>query len=70
MAVAYIPVASRDLLDNALPPFGELIRMAEERDREFRALPAEEQARILAERETAYEARRCPTCGHHPDNDC
>lgn len=33
----------------------------------FAALPPEEQARIKAEREAAYEAERCAVCGCHPD---
>jgi hypothetical protein len=70
MVVAYVPVSRQMVDDQILPPWDELVRMAEERDREFRALPAEEQARILAERDAEYEAQRCPTCGHHPDNDC
>ena len=41
--------------------------MAEEKGRAFRALPANEQERILAERAAAYEAQRCPHCGCHPD---
>lgn len=35
--------------------------------RAFAALPPEEQARIKAEREAAYEAERCTVCGCHPD---
>jgi hypothetical protein len=56
--------------DHVLPPWGELVQMIEENDRAFRALPPEEQARIVAEREAEYEAQRCPTCGHHSDDDC
>lgn len=61
-----VPI-SDELLADALPPFEEIMRMAEEHDRAFRALPSEEQARITAERKAAYEAKRCPTCRCHPD---
>lgn len=66
MASAWMPV-SQEMLDDVLPPWDELMRMAEESDRAFRALPPAEQARILAEREAAYEAERCEHCGCHPN---
>lgn len=70
--VAYCVPASQELLDEALsmPRLDEILEQAQEADRAFRALPIEEQKRIKAEREAEYEARRCPTCGHHPDDDC
>lgn len=61
-----IPV-SQEYLDDRLPPFPDMMRMIEENERAFRALPPEEQARILAERKAAYEADRCTECGCHPD---
>lgn len=67
MATAMVPV-SEEMLAEAknMPSFLELLAMAEQRDREFRALPPEEQARIKAEREAAYDAERCTACGCHP----
>lgn len=68
---AVIPV-SRELLADAAPSFEELLAAAHRAQVAFSLLPPEEQARILAEREAAYEARRCTECGCHPDEhgDC
>jgi uncharacterized protein YqiB (DUF1249 family) len=62
-----VPVSREALDDDVLPPFPEMMRQIEENARRFRALPPEEQARIKAEREAAYEAERCQACGCHPD---
>jgi hypothetical protein len=64
--VSYMGV-SREEWGNRLPPFDEMMRRIEENARAFAALPPEEQARIEAEREAAYEAQRCMACGCHPD---
>ena len=48
-----------------LPTLSEMVERAGEIGQQLRALwalPPEERARILAE--------RCPTCGHHPGDDC
>lgn len=63
---AYI-VVPQELIDDALPPWGEIERRIEENTRAFAALPLEEQARIMAERKATYEAERCTRCGCHPD---
>lgn len=67
-AVAYVPV-SQEAFDDRLPPFEDIMRGMEERARLFGMLPREEQERIRADEAAAHEARRCPTCGHHPDED-
>jgi hypothetical protein len=60
---------SDEMLEEAktFPSFAEMIESARQREAEFQALPKEEQDRILAEREKAYEAKRCPACGCHPN---
>lgn len=67
MVTAWMPV-SREMVESALPPWDEMERQMADNARAFAALPPEEQARIRAEREAAYEAQRCPTCGTHPDD--
>lgn len=57
---------SEEMLADAMP-FDEMMRRSAEGARAFRALPPEEQERILAERKAAYEADRCAACGCHPD---
>lgn len=64
--VHVMPVPA-ELLEDALPPWDEMQRQMEANARAFAALPLEEQARIKAEREAAYEAERCKACGCHPD---
>lgn len=68
---AVVPISQEMLIDR-LPPFEELMAAGARADAAFRALPSEEQARILAEREAAHEAKRCTACGCHPDEhgDC
>lgn len=66
VASGWMTVA-RELLDDRLPPWDEMQRQMEANARAFAALPPEEQARITAEREAAYEAERCTACGCHPD---
>lgn len=65
--VHYMPVSREEVLDDRLPPWDEMQRQMEANARAFAALPPEEQARIKAEREAAYEAERCTACGCHPD---
>lgn len=62
---AFVPVSAELLAD--VVPWDEMQRQMEENARAFRALPPEEQARILAEKKDAYEAQRCSACGCHPD---
>jgi len=54
-----------------LPPGVSLFEYLAEQERQFNALPPEEQARILAEQEAeraaAKAARTCPHCGCDPD---
>lgn len=54
-----------------LPPGINIFDHLAEQERQFKALPLEEQARILAEREAAEAAakaeRTCPHCGCDPD---
>lgn len=63
---AFMPV-TQEVIDNALPPWDEMMRQMDANAAAFAALPPEEQARILAERKAAYEAERCQACGCHPD---
>lgn len=56
-----------ELLEDQLPPWDEMQRQIEANAAAFAALPPEEQARVKAEREAAYEAGRCTACGCHPD---
>lgn len=65
--VAYHLPVSRELLADSPGSFEDMLRSAQEADRAFRALPVEEQQRILAERKAAHEAGRCTACGCHPD---
>lgn len=62
---------AREEMDDRLPSFVDMLKGLEEEQRRFNALPAEEQARILAERaaaDTAAKAERtCPHCGCDPD---
>lgn len=60
---------SQELYDEVLsmPSWDEMQRQIEANAAAFAALPPEEQARIKAEREAAYEAERCTVCGCHPD---
>lgn len=65
-----IPI-SPELLDDALPPFSEMLARLQEEQRQFLALPPGEQKRILAERAAAEAAakaeRTCSHCGCDPD---
>lgn len=65
--ITHVMPVSRELLEDRLPPWDEIERQMEANAAAFAALPAEEQARILAEREAKYEAERCTVCGCHPD---
>lgn len=64
---AHHSLVSREVLEDHPGTIGDMIRAAQEADRRFRAMPPEEQARIIAERKAAYEAQRCSSCGCHPD---
>lgn len=67
ITVSYAIPVSREVLEDALPPFDVIMQRIEENARAFAALPLEEQERITAERKAAYEAERCEACGCHPD---
>lgn len=67
-----VPITREVVEDSSfLPPGVSLFEWMAEQERQFAALPPEEQKRILAEREErrAREKaeRTCPTCGCDPD---
>lgn len=73
MMMAAPMLVSRELVEDSmiLPPGVNIFDWMAERERRFKALPPEEQARILAEceaeRAAAKAERTCPHCGCDPD---
>lgn len=68
----HIPMSREAVEDSMiLPPGVNIFEHLAEQQRQFAALPLEEQARLLAEREAERAAakaeRTCPHCGCDPD---
>lgn len=68
-----MPAPTQEMIDDAagMPSLLEMMEQWEQERAAFEALPAEEQERILAEREAEREAARlartCPHCGCDPE---
>lgn len=73
MMMPHILLASPELVEDSmiLPPGVNIFEHLAEQERQFAALPLEEQKRLRAEREAERAAakaeRTCPHCGCDPD---